>query len=99
MVRFGRPLFGTLMVAALIAGPVVFGFQRQAQMRNFRVVDEGVLYRSGQMHLEGLKRAVHDYGIKTVISLRDSPDNVAPAPDMNEETYCLKEEINFNRFS
>ena len=37
--------------------------------RNFRVVEEGVLYRSGQLNVAGLSRIIHDYGIKTVVSL------------------------------
>jgi tyrosine-protein phosphatase SIW14 len=57
------------------------------------VVRAGVLYRSAQMTLPGLKRALHDYGIRTVISLRDPdrPDDVA------EEAFCRKEEVTFYR--
>jgi protein tyrosine phosphatase (PTP) superfamily phosphohydrolase (DUF442 family) len=86
-------LAGAALTAALIVGPVVYAFHVQAEMRNFRVVREGVLYRSGKMTLDGLKRAVHDYGIRTVISLRepDRPD------DQAEEAYCAREEINFYR--
>jgi protein tyrosine/serine phosphatase len=45
------------------------------------------------MTLPGLKRAVHDYGIRTVICLRDGD---RPA-DIAEEAYCAKEELNFYR--
>ncbi len=84
---------GATLVGLLIAGPVAFAFHQQARMRNFRVVRDGVLYRSGQMSLAGLKRAIHDYGIRTVVSLRDEdrPDDLA------EEAFCRKEEINFYR--
>jgi protein tyrosine/serine phosphatase len=93
MRRFLVPLLGVTTVLALIAGPVVYAFHEEKQMRNFRVVREGVLYRSAQMTLPGLRRAFHDYGIRTVVSLRD-PDR---PDDLAEEAFCRKEEINFYR--
>jgi protein tyrosine/serine phosphatase len=86
-------LVGAAITLALVAGPVLYAFRAQAQMRNFRVVREGVLYRSGQMSLDGLKRAIHDHGIRTVVSLRDA---VTPT-DQAEEALCAKEEITFVR--
>ncbi len=42
---------------------------------NFRAVDDGRLYRSGQMHADALERRIEDHDIQTVISLRSaSPD-------------------------
>ncbi len=93
MRRLLVPLAGTLTTLALITAPVVCALHEKGQMRNFRVVREGVFYRSAQMSLPGLKRAVHDYGIKTVISFRDA-DRTA---DQSEEDYCRKEEIAFQR--
>lgn len=87
---------GCLIVVALIVGPPLLGFNQLRQMREFRVVREGVLYRSGQMKLPGLKRALHDYGIRTIINLREkTPANKA---DEAEEEFCAKEEINYYRF-
>jgi protein tyrosine/serine phosphatase len=91
--RLLTSLTGAATTVALIAGPVLYAFHAQAEMRNFRVVREGVLYRSGKMTLDGLKRAVHDYGIKTVVSLRDA-DRL---DDQAEEAFCAREEINFVR--
>ena len=93
MSRPVQVLFGTGIVLLLIAGPVVVAVRQQQQMRNFRVVREGVLYRSAQMSLDGLRRAVHDYGIKTVINLRDG----VTAADQAEEQFCNREEITFVR--
>jgi protein tyrosine/serine phosphatase len=84
---------GVGVVVVLIAGPAVLAVHDQYQMRNFRVVREGVLYRSGQMTRAGLERAVHDYGIRTVICLRDG----LTAADQAEEKYCEKEGIRFVR--
>jgi tyrosine-protein phosphatase SIW14 len=79
-----------LIVCGLIVGPVVFASHQQKQMRNFRVVREGVLYRSGQMSPEGLRRAIHDYGIRTVVSFRDAKVPGGSPPDAFEEEYCTK---------
>jgi len=76
-----------VFVAAVFAVPLVFATLQTESQRNFRVVEPGVLYRSGQMDLLGLKRAVHDYGIRTVISLREGgPD--APKFVRDEEHWC-----------
>jgi tyrosine-protein phosphatase SIW14 len=93
MSRLVATLVGLLIVTFLIAAPVTYAIHEQNQMRNFRVVKDGVLYRSGQMTLSGLKRVVHDYGIKTVVSLRDS----AQPTDLAEEKYCKDEDIQFVR--
>jgi protein tyrosine/serine phosphatase len=93
MRRLLVPLLGVGTVLALIVGPVVYAFHEDKQMRNFRIVREGVLYRSAQMTLPGFQRVVHDHGIRCVVSLRDAdrPDDLA------EETYCRKQEITFYR--
>ena len=82
-----------LLIAGFIVGPVLFANHQQKQMKNFRVVREGVLYRSGQMTRAGLERAVHDYGIRTVICLRDG----LTAADQAEEKFCAAEDVRFVR--
>ena len=88
--QFLRNLFGVATTGVLIAGPVEYGLRTEATMRNFRVFQEGVLCRSGQMTVGGLKRVVHDYGIRTVISLRDAAVPGDPPPDLDEEECCKK---------
>ena len=44
---------------------------QKSTFRNFGVVQPGVLYRSAQLSKAGMTRAMYDYGIKTVISLRE----------------------------
>src|SRR5260370_40138138 len=46
-----------------------------------------------------MKCAVHDYGIKPVITLRDSYYAKDLPPDLAEEEYCRAEEINYCRIS
>ena len=84
---------GVVVVVLLIVGPAVLAVHDQNQMRNFRVVREGVLYRSGQMTRAGLARAIHDYGIRTVICLRDG----LTAADQAEEKFCAAEDVQFVR--
>src|SRR5262249_12260683 len=65
MARIFGVLGGLLIATLLVGGPLVYSSFRQAETRNFRVVRDGVLYRSGQMRLSGMKRMLRDYGIKT----------------------------------
>ena len=97
MNRFMQWLLSLALVAVLVGGPVIYGLLIKANMRNFHQVREGVLYRSGQMSIFGLKNAIHDYRIKMVITLRDSyyPDD--PPPDLAEEEYCKDQGINYMR--
>ena len=87
-----------LVVAGLIGGPVAYAFHHHSQARNFRPVREGVLYRSSQTTLAGLERLVHDYGIRTVVTLRDSY-NGGPPPDAREEEYCRSRDILYVRIT
>jgi tyrosine-protein phosphatase SIW14 len=97
MARSLQTLFGLAAVALAVAAPVALSARQLHQTRNFRVVRDGVLYRSAQLPLGGLKRVVHDYGIRTVVSLRDSRDPALSPPDLKEEEYCVAQEINYLR--
>jgi tyrosine-protein phosphatase SIW14 len=99
MPQFLRYLFGFGIVALIIGGPWSYANYRQTQVRHFRIVRDGVLYRSGQMTLSGLQEIVHDYGIKTVITLRDAADPKDPPPDQQEQIYCDAAGIKYVRIS
>lgn len=90
-------LFGLAIGGLLIGGPLTYRHYLNKNYRNFHTVRTGVLYRSGQLSRKGLKRVIHDYGIRTVISLRDSDDPSQPPPDRAEEAYCRTEGINHYR--
>ena len=77
MPRLFRLLLSLLIVAIIVVAPLVYKSTRDTRFRNFHVVSEGKLYRSGQMSLNGLKRIIHDYRIKTVVTLKAV---VGPAP-------------------
>jgi protein tyrosine/serine phosphatase len=96
MTRWLSSALGVGIILALIAAPVVFAVRQQAHFRNFRVVRDGVLYRSGQLTLEGLARIIHDHGIRTVISLRDR-EGPHRQDQRLEEDFCQREGIRFVR--
>jgi len=89
-----RVVFGLCIVTLLVGGPLWYRSQHSRTYRNFRVVENGVLYRCGQLNVAGLKRLIHDYGIKTIVSLRDGEK----ATDMEEEAFITKKtDLNFVR--
>lgn len=93
MFRLTRRALGVAIVLTLIGGPVSVAFLQQKQMRSFRVVRERILYRSGQMTTAGLRRLVNDYGIRTIVTLRDSTDLRPTSLDRAEDDFCSAQEI------
>src|SRR4051794_11417587 len=83
-----RLILGVAITGVIAAGPALYSSHRQTGLRNFRVVEEGVLYRSGQLTRAGLERVIHDNQIKTVITLRTVRDPKLPFPDSWEADVC-----------
>ncbi len=93
-------LYLGLAIAALLIGvPWRYALYSQAQHRGFRVVREGVLYRSAQLPLSALKQVIHDHKIKTIVTLRDSYTPGERPPDLEEEAYCELMELNYIRIA
>ncbi len=88
MLRGVRIILASLVVLLLVGGPVAYVSYQRHHLRHFRAVRDDTLYRSGQMSLDGLRRVVHDFGIRTVITLRDSEQVGTPPPDEMEEAFC-----------
>jgi protein tyrosine/serine phosphatase len=99
MSRINRIFLGSLIAILLTVGPVAYWQYRQPFHRNLRVVQDGVLYRSGQLSLAGLDWAIRDYGIKTVITLRDSSSPKETAPDSDEYEFCLGRGVAYYRIA
>ncbi len=94
MPHYLRVTFGLAIAFLISAGPLWYYSQHNRAYRNFHVVEEGVLYRSGQLNLAGLRRLIHDYGFKMVVSLRDGDKT----NDIEEEQYLKMEtDVNFKR--
>jgi tyrosine-protein phosphatase SIW14 len=87
-----------LTAAALVgATPLVYSSHRETHTRNLRVVEEGVLYRSGQLTPAGLEEVVRERGIRTVITLRAARDDGEPHPDAWESEFCESRGLNHHR--
>ncbi len=89
MPRRGRFALAATVLALIVAAPLVYSSHQDYHLRNLRVVEDGVLYRCGQLTPAGLDRVCHDYGIKTIVTLRASKRNVYDTPqDAWEEDFC-----------
>jgi protein tyrosine/serine phosphatase len=88
--------FNTLLILALlVAGPLCYYLYRDRTARRFHVVEPGVLYRSGQLPLAAVQRIHHDYGIRTIISLREGDQE----DDREEEAYCHQKGVQHIRIA
>jgi tyrosine-protein phosphatase SIW14 len=88
MRHIGRVILGVAVVVLVGAVPLLYSAHQQTHLRNFRVVEDGVLYRSGQLSRPVLERVVGEYGIKLVITLRTTRDPDRPYPDEWEREVC-----------
>lgn len=70
----GRWALG-ILVAALIIVPFVHYRATYVHGKRLRVVEPGVLYRSGQLTTAGFAEAIEQYGIRTVVNLQDEYDD------------------------
>ena len=88
-------LLGLVVVAAIALSPLAYYNYRSTTLRGFRVVEDGVLYRSGQLSPKQLERVLNEYGIRTVITLREQRDETKPDPTVAEEKYCHERGITY----
>jgi tyrosine-protein phosphatase SIW14 len=88
MAQRWQVLFGVVVAALVAAVPAVYSSHRQTEYRNLRVVQDGVLYRSGQLTRPGLERVIDDHGIRTVVTLRTTRIPNGPYPDGWEKHVC-----------
>lgn len=83
---------GLAVLVGVLAAAVPFGYKSivGTKYRNFRVVEPGVLYRSGQMSPAGFQTIAQEYGLRTVVSLREvrDGDDGKPSPDRQEAEWC-----------
>jgi tyrosine-protein phosphatase SIW14 len=85
MAQKRRTLLALGVILVVAGGPVAFYRYREIHERNFRVVVDGVLYRSGQLTPAGLERLIRERGIRTVVSLRKHERS-----DGWEEAFCAE---------
>jgi tyrosine-protein phosphatase SIW14 len=78
-------ILGTVIASLVIVAPFSYKHWHDHDYRNLHVVEDGVLYRSGQLPLARLQKVVANYGIRTVISLRDDDK-----PTDQDEAWWVK---------
>jgi tyrosine-protein phosphatase SIW14 len=88
-----KTILSLAVVAVVIAGPLAYAYHQNTHLRNFHVVEEGVLYRSGQLSPDALDRVVREHHIHTVISLRSTRVVGRLPPDTWEEDYCAEHHL------
>jgi len=76
------------VLAVMIAGPWWCKHLHDRHFRSLHVVEEGMLYRSGQLDLEGLKTIIRYYRIKTIISLRDGDSALDQHNGLGAQLRC-----------
>ncbi|MCI0703367.1 MAG: dual specificity protein phosphatase family protein [Planctomycetia bacterium] len=86
-------VLATGALAVVVAVPVVYSSHQSTHLRNLRVVEEGVLYRSGQLTPAGMERVLHDHGIKCVVTLRSTRVPGTSDPDEWEEELCSAKRV------
>ena len=84
----------------MVFGAAGYEVRTDERYRNFRVVEPGVLYRSGQMDTAGLGRVAREFDIQTVVSFRDVRDDKEPDPDLiGEQQFCESRGITYVRLT
>jgi tyrosine-protein phosphatase SIW14 len=88
MIARWQIILGLTAVVVVIAGPLTYAYHCNTSLRNFHVVEEGVLYRSGQLTPSAFDQVVKERNIRTVVSLRTTRVEGKLPPDSWEEGYC-----------
>jgi len=80
-----RTVIGGLAIGALVGGGLWI-YYGHFYTPNFSVVQDGVLYRSGQPDLGDMRRLRDTYGIRTVVNLRrEKEQDGREGPSIDEE--------------
>jgi protein tyrosine/serine phosphatase len=95
--RVVRVVLGLSVAVAIPGVPVAYASFHQTAWRHFRVVEDGRLYRSGQLSPATLERVVHDYGIRTVVSLRCLAREGDARLENDEELWCAAHGLGYVR--
>ena len=93
-----RLLAAVVLLAAAVAGVWVgIAAMRDRPVHHFATVEPGVLYRSGQPNAAGWRRLRDQYGIRTVVDLRENLPEAAWA--VTERRFCRDNGIELVKMS
>jgi protein tyrosine/serine phosphatase len=94
-----RVCLGLAIVLIVVGGPLLYRMSVSTRYRNLRVVEEGVLYRSGKLSADALERVIREYQIGTIVNLRDTRDEQGLPDDQYEVDLCAQNGVGFFRLS
>jgi tyrosine-protein phosphatase SIW14 len=94
-----RLVLGLSIAAAVPGVPAAYASFHQTAWRHFHVVEDGRLYRSGQLSPAALQRVVHDYGIRTIVSLRCLARDGDARLENDEELWCAAHGVRYLRLA
>lgn len=95
MRKYLPPIFAISLAFFMVAIPSLYYRAYSIKYRNLRVVEPGVLYRSGQMTVARLESVVRTHGIRSIVCLRGEKDNI----DKDEEAWAKANNIHFVRMA
>jgi tyrosine-protein phosphatase SIW14 len=94
-----RACVGLVLAVAIPGVPAAYASHRLTAWRHFRVVEEGRLYRSGQLTPAVLERVIHDHGIKTIVCLRSVAREGDTTLENAEELWCADRDVRYVRLN
>ena len=94
-----RTVTGLLLAVAIPGLPAAYASHRLTAWRHFRVVEDGRLYRSGQLTPAVLDRVIHDHGIKTIVCLRSLARDGDSTLENAEELWCADRGVRYVRLN
>ncbi len=97
----GQWALGVCVALVIIGVPTAYYRSAYSNQKRLRVVSDGKFYRSGQLTASGLRDALREFGIRTVINLQE--ENVDPfmpevwlgKPSVRESELCEQLGVNY----
>lgn len=98
MATLVRNVLVAAVLVAVVAVPLLHRVEQDRTYRNLHVVEDGRLYRCGQLTPDGFARVVRELGVGTVVSLRDTKDDNQEYENQFEEDVCQAANVRYERF-
>jgi tyrosine-protein phosphatase SIW14 len=98
-VRIVRSALGLIVALAVPAVPVAYASHRLTTCRHFHIVEDGRLYRSGQLTPKVLDEVIREQGIKTIVCLRSLAREGDTRLENEEELWCADRDIGYVRLN
>jgi protein tyrosine/serine phosphatase len=91
----GRWNLALVLIVSMIVIPFGYYRWRYQHAKRLRVVTPGVLYRSGQLRLDGLEDAVARFRIRTIVNFQNETPDPELAPNLPESAFCRARGIRY----